>query len=316
MISVAVCTYNGARYIQEQIESILNQTIGIDEIIVCDDGSTDSTVNIINQLSTQHPSIIRLVQNRQRLGLFKNFIKAISLCSGEIIFLSDQDDIWHTDKAEIMVNYLNRHRQIELVFSDATLLGGTFNGQSMSDNLNFPPKNREMFLAGLSFELSLYQVYALGASMAIRKSLLDHISISNPIIASHDHLLQLVSSSRNTIAYIDKQLYDYRLHNNQTSNAGTKLNQIQQSINIPQDGEVWPLSELEDALTDEILKERCLYMTERNRLLHDIWGPFKIIMRPSTYCRLYRHNAWRVMRYDITRSACCARLRFKRKYNL
>ncbi|MDO9153719.1 MAG: glycosyltransferase [Paludibacter sp.] len=85
MISVALCTYNGEKFIEEQLNSILNQTLPVEEIVICDDGSTDNTLNIIN-LFEQNNRNIKVFRNKNNLGTIKNFEKAISLTSGDIIF--------------------------------------------------------------------------------------------------------------------------------------------------------------------------------------------------------------------------------------
>ena len=311
--SVALCTYNGASYIQEQIESILNQTMPVDEIVVCDDGSTDNTIHIIQEIATSVTGKIRLIKNPTNLGLCANFINAISLCKGDIIFLSDQDDVWHKNKVEKLTHYLIQHPKIDLVFSDATLMGGRFDGQRMSDNLNFPKENRKMFLAGLAFELSLYQVYALGASMAVRKKLTDQIIRKKPILNSHDHFLQLEASARDAIAYLDEPLYNYRIHNEQTSNAGGNMANILNYITILQNGEVWPLQEITSTLTDNRLIKRVQYMNTRNLLLHDNLGPLKVMLRPLLYWELYQKKSLSIMKYDFLRSLKHTLIRIKMK---
>lgn len=85
-ISVALCTYNGEKFIHQQIDSILNQSLKVDEIVVCDDGSTDETQNILAKYQNKYPSIFKIHINEKNLRSVKNFEKAISLCSGEIIF--------------------------------------------------------------------------------------------------------------------------------------------------------------------------------------------------------------------------------------
>jgi len=92
-ISVALCTYNGELYLREQLESILKQTFPPDEIIICDDGSTDTTIKILEEFRRKSFIPVKVYYNKENLGVSKNFEKAISLCSGDIIFLSDQDDV-------------------------------------------------------------------------------------------------------------------------------------------------------------------------------------------------------------------------------
>lgn len=94
MISVAMTTYNGEKYIRKQLDSIMNQSVKVDEIIVCDDGSSDKTLDILKE----YP--VKVTINKSNLGFKNNFKKAISLCSGDYILLCDQDDIWEINKIE------------------------------------------------------------------------------------------------------------------------------------------------------------------------------------------------------------------------
>lgn len=315
MISVALCTYNGALYIREQIESIINQTRKVDEIVVCDDCSTDNTVSTLHQLSSAYPDVIRLIQNDQRLGVFDNFRKAFSNCSGDIIFVSDQDDIWMPHKVETTMCYLKKHPLIELVFSDSTMFGGPFDGKRTSDYLNFPKDNRRMFAAGLAYELSLFQVFSLGSTMAFRKNLLQELDKktleqfvkTRPLQHGtgwdgHDYFLQLIASSIGAIAYIHKSLSYYRIHEKQTSGISNNIQNILKSITIPASGEVWP-NPYPSSLTNDIsLKARQEYMIERNKLLHNFEAPLIIVSRAKKYRQLYGPKAFRIMQYDIARS--------------
>ena len=109
MISIAMTTYNGARFVEAQLRSILEQTRQPDEIVICDDGSRDDTVNIIRRIiKTSGTDRIRLIENEQNLGYIRNFYKAISLTKGDYVFLADQDDIWHRDKIEKSMAVMER----------------------------------------------------------------------------------------------------------------------------------------------------------------------------------------------------------------
>jgi len=99
-LSVAMCTYNGEQYLQEQLDSIIAQTRLPNEVVVCDDGSTDATLQILDEFQETAPFPVRIYRNGTRLGPTKNFEKAIKLCSGNVIALSDQDDVWMPHKLE------------------------------------------------------------------------------------------------------------------------------------------------------------------------------------------------------------------------
>ena len=124
MNSVAICTYNGEKYIKDQLISIMNQTMLPDEIVICDDCSEDNTVNIINDTLKNWSRDWNLIINKENLGFKKNFQKAIGLCKGDIIYLSDQDDIWNLKKMEIMSRVFKDYPDAVMTFHDAILVNG------------------------------------------------------------------------------------------------------------------------------------------------------------------------------------------------
>ena len=128
MVSIVLASCNGEKYIKEQLDSILNQTYSDFELIVCDDCSTDSTTNIINEYCRKDKRI-RLFINEKRLGSNKNFEKAILLCSGEYIALSDQDDIWLPEHLEKLLKIIKGHK---LACGNAELIDR--NGNSSFDD--------------------------------------------------------------------------------------------------------------------------------------------------------------------------------------
>lgn len=122
-ISIAMATYNGAKYLQEQLDSFLYQTRQPDELVVCDDGSTDATLDILEDFRQQAPFAVRVYRNEVNLGYIKNFEKALSLCTGDIIFLSDQDDVWLCKKI----------KQIEGIFLSDSSAMVVVNDQFVTD---------------------------------------------------------------------------------------------------------------------------------------------------------------------------------------
>src|SRR5581483_5816839 len=93
-ISIAMATYNGGQFIREQLDSLSRQTFLPCELVVCDDGSTDHTLAIVETFAASAPFAVRIHRNKKRLGFGPNFLKAASLCDGEVIAFSDQDDVW------------------------------------------------------------------------------------------------------------------------------------------------------------------------------------------------------------------------------
>ena len=108
-ISVAFIVYNGSQYLRTQLDSILAQTHKVDEIIVCDDASSDNTKEILEEYKNEHPNLFSLHYNKKNLGPTKNIEKAIQACTGDIIFLADQDDYWETTKVEAIVKWFEKN---------------------------------------------------------------------------------------------------------------------------------------------------------------------------------------------------------------
>lgn len=117
-ISIALATYNGEKYIAEQLQSFCTQTKLPDELIVCDDCSQDKTLTILCNFAKNAPFFVKVIENQKNLGWAQNFSKAISLCTGDIIFISDQDDVWLTSKIEKIIYYFSSNPEVQLLIHD------------------------------------------------------------------------------------------------------------------------------------------------------------------------------------------------------
>ena len=231
-ISVALCTYNGAKHIEQQINSILNQTISVDEIVICDDCSTDETVKILDNYNTNYPSLFKIHINEVNLKSNNNFEKAITLSSGDYIFLSDQDDIWKSDKVEKTLAIFEKNPNAEGVFSNADFIDG--NGNLIYNNLtlwdfvcffestNYNPKNLYDLLINKGN-------YLTGATLCIKKEVK---TFSIPFQTGeefiHDEWLALQLANRKTLYNSTENLISYRIHENQQLGVGiiNKTNKI------------------------------------------------------------------------------------------
>ncbi|MFY1048345.1 glycosyltransferase family 2 protein [Chryseobacterium sp. GP-SGM7] len=216
-ISVALCTYNGEKFIHQQIDSILNQTLKVDEIVICDDGSKDNTSNILLEYQNKLPGVFKIYNNEQNLRSVKNFEKAISLCTGDIIFLSDQDDKWQTDKVETMLNYFLKNPQISVLATNGFALDGDDNTIERYSLWDVPRFLREKKINVDYFKIiSNVSNIATGASMAIRKEYLEKI-LPFPILENfhHDEWIALVASSEKKFELLNEKLFYYREHSGQ-----------------------------------------------------------------------------------------------------
>lgn len=217
MISVALCTYNGEKYISQQLDSIFSQSIPVDEIVICDDCSEDSTCNILESYAARYPQI-RLIKNEINLGFRKNFEKALTECQGDYIFFSDQDDIWDKDKVWICVSYLKETGKYG-VYTDGLLIdqNGAYLNETMFSRLMLNPYIEHNILDNHELELlCLRGNHVTGATLAVTKSskdLLLPFRTSEHFI--HDMWIAVKLSSINKLGRIDKPLISYRLHSNQ-----------------------------------------------------------------------------------------------------
>ena len=122
-LSIALCTYNGSAYLSEQLESLAAQTRTPDELVVCDDNSTDGrTVEMVRAFARNSPFAVRFSVNRKTLGPKKNFQRAIARCQGDVIFLCDQDDVWEPNKLARIEETLLAAPEAGFVFTDAEVV--------------------------------------------------------------------------------------------------------------------------------------------------------------------------------------------------
>jgi glycosyltransferase involved in cell wall biosynthesis len=213
-ISVAMCTFNGELFLGEQLESLLAQTRVPDEIVICDDASEDGTVALIQRYAERLP--IRLVSNGQRLGVAQNFSNAIAECTGDFIFLADQDDIWEANKVEEVVRIFFGVDRPGLVFSDAILIDdhSRLLATSLWQANGFSAARKEKFANGNALRHLLRSNIVTGATAAFRAELKPAI-LPVPPNWMHDYWLATVIAAISKIHCEPTPLTRYRLHSRQ-----------------------------------------------------------------------------------------------------
>jgi glycosyltransferase involved in cell wall biosynthesis len=221
-MSVAMCTYNGAEFLPAQMESIAAQSRRPDEIIVCDDGSTDETLSLIKR----SPCPITLHINEANLGSVKNFEQAIRLCSGDVIALSDQDDVWREDKLQKIETAFEQNPTVGLVFSDAEIVDEKLNplNRRMWDEVGFDAHKRKFVTQGRALDVLITGWTVTGATMAFRsryKPLI--LPIPTNIQMIHDGWIALTVASVADVVALDDQLIKYRQHERQQVGAPDRL---------------------------------------------------------------------------------------------
>ncbi|WPR76163.1 glycosyltransferase family 2 protein [Algoriphagus sp. NG3] len=202
LVSIALCTYNGSKYLAVQLESILNQTYQNLEIVIVDDRSTDSTYDLLLSYQSKYPNIIRLHRNERNLGFVKNFEKAISLCQGSMIALSDQDDIWDCSKIATQVENIKDN---VLIYHDSLMVNeeGVSLKKSISDLKNM--------YSGESPLPFLFNNCVSGHSILMKRELIKDI-LPFPKEIFYDWWIAFKATQAGAISYLDDTLVHYRQH--------------------------------------------------------------------------------------------------------
>lgn len=203
LVSIALCTYNGERFLAEQLDSIINQTYKNIEIIVVDDCSSDGTLNILQSYSERYPNF-KIHQNDMNLGYIKNFEKAINLCSGDFIALSDQDDIWLSHKIALQIKEIGNHI---LIYHDSIFIdsAGNFISKRISDV-------RRLY-KGEDSRYFLFENCVSGHSILFNRKLISYLD-KFPNNVFHDWWLTYCATNLGSITFIEECLVKYRQHSN------------------------------------------------------------------------------------------------------
>ncbi len=205
-VSIALPTFNGERYISEQLESFANQSWLPDELVICDDGSTDNTLRVVEEFSITAPFTVKIIRNSENLGYEQNFAKAIQQCTGNYIFLSDQDDKWFSNKVEFVLNTMKDNPKCWLLIHD---------GELTDEKLN---PSRITKMAQIQNGYGHSSIISTGCLTVVRKELLAYALPIPRCSIGHDNWLhQLTSPLRNKRIVVCKTLQYIRRHESNTS---------------------------------------------------------------------------------------------------
>ncbi|CCH53229.1 dTDP-rhamnosyl transferase rfbG [Fibrisoma limi BUZ 3] len=250
--SVALCTYNGEKFLVEQLHSLINQTQLPDELVICDDGSNDKTIEIVHKFAESAPFCVRLFQNLVPLGVTYNFERAVFLCRNDIIFLCDQDDIWVPTKIERLTEFLQFNLRFQAVFSNAVLVDeyGSDLKKTIWDCVVFNEQIRSAWTNSYAFDISLLSNRIPGCTMAIRREFVRYV-LPFPgafVTCMHDWWLVLAATASNALMYIDEPLIAYRQHAGQKVGVTTRSadRSLLSDIIHRSEKQIAKLSELQD----------------------------------------------------------------------
>jgi glycosyltransferase involved in cell wall biosynthesis len=214
--SVVLCTYNGEKYLQQQLDSLLAQSRLPEQIVAVDDVSTDRTWEILGAFTEQARKsgiTIDVQRNPHNLGYVRNFEAALQRAGTDMIFVCDQDDVWDHEKLAVMHERFAADPDLQLLHSDARLVDAKLRdlGCSLFDALEFGPDELRREHEGYGFDVLLRRSVVTGATLAFRRSLLD-VAVPFGDGWIHDEWLAIVASAIGKVDVVERKLIDYRQH--------------------------------------------------------------------------------------------------------
>ncbi len=223
MISVAMCTYNGERFLAQQLQSLLDQSVPPDELVVCDDMSSDASVALVEEFSLRASFPVKVVRNARNLGYVRNFEQAISQCVGDVVFLCDQDDLWDRRKIESLIKVFIEEPEVGLVLHDFIRINAD------GTPYDFPLErygNQQLVSAQLPDEIRNHGIRTFmlpaprawcGCMMAFRQEWSRIILPIYPGKGHDDWILKLLGPVTE-VRFLAEPLIQYRMHNGNSNN--------------------------------------------------------------------------------------------------
>lgn len=210
--SVVVATYNGEKYIIDQLKSIMCQSLIPDEVIISDDGSKDATIELVEHfIETNSLKTWKVIHNLVTKGISDNFYRGLSQVTGDIVFLCDQDDIWKANKIERIIEEFEEDSECECVISAIDYIdenGRKINSKTVYTN----SKNHVVTIKELLCVCSY-----LGMSCAVKREVISNTQIELLNNTSHDWAIILSAYNMGKVKYIGERLQKYRLHDDNNS---------------------------------------------------------------------------------------------------
>lgn len=214
-VGIVMATYNGSKYIREQINSILNNTYTDWTLWICDDGSKDNTLTILKEYETKYPGKIRVHQNPKNLGLVRNFLEGTKECDTRYIMFCDQDDVWNKDKIQITLNEMKRMEDKEgnhnpiTVFTDVTVVNSKLSQLHSSFYQVSKLDTNQLDLPHILMENKL-----IGCTIMFNLSVKEKMTKLPKLARVHDWWIAILSASFGMISYLPETTLLYRQHEN------------------------------------------------------------------------------------------------------
>jgi len=213
-VSVAMATYDGAAFIDEQLESLAAQTRRPDELVVVDDASRDDTPARVEAFAARAPFPVRLERNAENRSSTPTFERALGLCSGGIVFFADQDDVWRPDKVATLASLLEEDPGCGAVFSNGRVVDGDRRplGHSLWQALWFDADEQQRVRRGQASDVFARHVVAAGTTLAFTAEVRE-LALPFPALRdTHDSWVAFMAAAASQVRIVDRELIDYRVH--------------------------------------------------------------------------------------------------------
>jgi glycosyltransferase involved in cell wall biosynthesis len=212
-LSVALCTFNGAPFLRDQLETIAAQTQLPDELVICDDGSTDPTLQLLDDFIRHAPFPVHLHRRDKPIGSTRNFSETMALCQGDVIVLADQDDVWLPERLRNTERAFVSAPDAGAFFSDAEVVDTSLKslGYRLWDVVRFGPREQARFQRGQAVPLLLQRNVVTGATLAF-KSEFRNLILPIPGGWVHDGWIALLIAATGRIIFSPEPLIQYRQH--------------------------------------------------------------------------------------------------------
>ena len=270
-LSIVMTTYNGIRYIEEQLESIVNQERKADEVLIFDDGSNDGTPEFIEKyiIKNKLNNTWKVIVNEENKGWRRNFVEGIWSSTGDLVFPCDQDDIWHKDKLKVMEDIMINNPQIKVLTTNVTNLYDNSKREQSSD------QNEK--LEKVSWTKHIFKVDAPGCVFCIRKEIVEKSKNYYNVEYAHDDYFWKLGLFADGLYNYSKDMIDYRRHDDSTFSVEVRKNRNSEArikwINMALDycKDLTDYVKEDDTITE---KDKKLKIIERNRKYLNIRNKF------------------------------------------
>ncbi|PLA93586.1 glycosyltransferase [Ligilactobacillus salivarius] len=270
-LSIVMTTYNGIRYIEEQLESIVNQEREADEVLIFDDGSNDGTPEFIEKyiIKNKLNNTWKVIVNEENKGWRRNFVEGIWSSTGDLVFPCDQDDIWHKDKLKVMEDIMINNPQIKVLTTNVTNLYDNSKREQSSD------QNEK--LEKVSWTKHIFKVDAPGCVFCIRKEIVEKSKNYYNVEYAHDDYFWKLGLFADGLYNYNKDMIDYRRHDDSTFSVEVRKNRNSKArikwINMALDycKDLTDYVKDDDTITE---KDKKLKIIERNRKYLNIRNKF------------------------------------------